>query len=157
MASVSPDFLSYTVLEDFLLIQPRAKMFDSFLVEAGPAPLQLSNGDWFFIYNGAQPLDGVPNGVFYAPGWVVLNGSNPLDVLARSETPLLMPKYLWEVTGLTPYVIFIEAMRPYALAGQPPQPDTFVVYYGAADTHVGCAIVKVDPASRKVELHDIMP
>lgn len=141
------DLVHYRVLEDYLLIQPRPGKFDARLVESGPPPMRLSNGDYLFIYNGAQPLDGPPNGLFYAPGWVILNGSNPLDVLARSDEPLMLPTYLWEVSGLTPYVIFIEAMRRDPSVSTA---DTFVVYYGAADTNVGAARVRVDPAGRRV-------
>lgn len=37
-----------------LLITPRPNMFDSVLVESGPPPLKLTNGNYFFIYNSAR-------------------------------------------------------------------------------------------------------
>ena len=133
-------FTRYRVLEDYLLIEKRQGKFDSGLVESGPPPMKLHDGNWFFIYNAAQHLYGTPNGFFYNAGWVVLNGSDPLTLMARSDTPLLMPEQPYEVMGLTPYVVFIEAMREDP--GRSTQDSTaFIVYYGAADTSV--AVVRV--------------
>jgi predicted GH43/DUF377 family glycosyl hydrolase len=139
VAVASPNFLNYTTLNEFLLFRTRSDKFDSELVESGPPPMQLSTGDWLFVYNSAQRLHGVPNRLFYAPGWVILNGTNPLQVIQRSEEPMMMPEYDWETTGLTPFVVFVEGMRS---AGRK---DTFVIYYGAADTSIGVAIVTVTP------------
>lgn len=36
------------------LIQPRSDHFDSKLVESGPPPLKLTDGNYFFIYNSAR-------------------------------------------------------------------------------------------------------
>jgi len=36
------------------LISPRNGYFDSLLVESGPPPLKLSDGNYFFIYNSAD-------------------------------------------------------------------------------------------------------
>lgn len=40
-------------------IEPRQDMFDSVLVESGPPPLRLSNGNYLFFYNSAR--DGFPS------------------------------------------------------------------------------------------------
>lgn len=175
VARASPDLLSYSVIENFLLIEPRANSWDSGLVESGPPPLKLPDGNWFFIYNAAQKLYGVPNNLLYNPGYVILNGSNPMQVLQRSDKPLLMPTYEFQTSGLTPYVVFVEGMVPVptttdtrskssssssksndnhhidkiVLKGvskdreSGAQQVSFFLYYGAADSSVGVAIVTV--------------
>ena len=159
VARVSADLLNYTIIDDFLLIEPRNNSWDAGLVESGPPPLKLPDGNWFFIYNAAQKLYGVPNEMFYNPGYVILNGSNPLHVLQRSEKPLLMPTFEFETSGLTPYVVFVEGMVPVMKSNRHidkvvmkgvsknkktgTQEVSFYLYYGAADSNVGVAIVTV--------------
>jgi predicted GH43/DUF377 family glycosyl hydrolase len=51
-------------------------MFDSFLVEAGPMPLQLSDGNYLFLYNSAR--HGYPSkkpnwDVQYNVGYLILD------------------------------------------------------------------------------------
>jgi predicted GH43/DUF377 family glycosyl hydrolase len=140
VAVASSDLLTYTVLEDFLLIEKRPNMFDSYLVESGPPPMKLDDGNWLFIYNAAQNLQGVPNHLFYSPGYVILNGTNPLDVLQRSDTPLVMPMHWWETEGLTPFVIFLEALR---YTNESETRNEFMAYYGAADTSIGALKISV--------------
>ncbi len=48
------DLLNYDLLPDLLVLPPRPGEWDSALVESGPPPARLSNGDWFFIYNAAE-------------------------------------------------------------------------------------------------------
>jgi predicted GH43/DUF377 family glycosyl hydrolase len=144
VARASADLLSYTVIEDLLIIEKRPNMFDSYLVESGPPPLKLDDGNWLFLYNGAQPLNGVPNGLFYSPGYVILNGSDPLQVLQRAGKPIIMPQHDWETQGLTPFVVFVEAMR-YVNATQ--TRNELVAYYGAADTSIGVLHIVVSAAS----------
>lgn len=40
-------------------IEPRQSHFDSYLVESGPPPLKLSDGNYLFFYNSAR--DGFPS------------------------------------------------------------------------------------------------
>lgn len=141
VALASPTFLNYTIVNNFLLFERRQGMFDGELVESGPPPVQLSDGNWLFLYNAAQKLDGSSNGLFYAPGYVILNGSNVLQVLRRSDKPLLMPEASWETIGQTTYVVFASGLRRVPNTGD----DTFVVYYGAADTNVGAMLVRYVP------------
>ena len=112
------------------------------------APCRLSNGNYLFIYNSARAGFPSPKPGYdlqYNPGYVILAGADPTQVLERSATPLLTPTLIWEVgnntappRSLTPNVIFMEARFP--VAGRH---DSFVFYYGAADTNVGAAVVNV--------------
>lgn len=154
--------------------------FDSHLVEGGPPPLPLADGNYLYIYNSARcalvvgsfffspPTQGTRfrndnnsgNGLQYNIGWAILNGANPSQILQRCNEPLLSPTTGWEVRclsshiplllsltlsqigtapwlGLTPNVVFCEGMS----VGE--QADTFVIYYGGADSVLGAAEVRV--------------
>eukprot|EP00009_Paramoeba_aestuarina_P011562 CAMPEP_0201524132 /NCGR_PEP_ID=MMETSP0161_2-20130828/21133_1 /ASSEMBLY_ACC=CAM_ASM_000251 /TAXON_ID=180227 /ORGANISM="Neoparamoeba aestuarina, Strain SoJaBio B1-5/56/2" /LENGTH=259 /DNA_ID=CAMNT_0047923415 /DNA_START=355 /DNA_END=1134 /DNA_ORIENTATION=+ len=129
------------------LITPRSDHFDSALVESGPMPLPLSDGNFLFIYNSAR--DGYPSAkpgysLQYNPGWVVLDGSLPTQIVERCDEPLATPQLIWE-TGtapslrLTPNVLFIEGWHP-----ENKKNDSFIVYYGGADSVVGVGRVTVE-------------
>jgi len=123
------------------LLQVRADKFDSQLVESGPPPLELSNGDYIFFYNSAEI--GWPQDLTtaYHVGWAILDRDDPTVLKARSEVPLLSPQYNWE-QGLPSYacnapnVVFLEAA--YALGE-----DKFQVFFGGADATIGSAVIEV--------------
>jgi predicted GH43/DUF377 family glycosyl hydrolase len=56
--------------------------------------------------------------------------------LQRSDVPILTPELAWEVNGLVPRVVFLEAAKPLGN-------DQFLVFYGGADSVLGSAIVSV--------------
>eukprot|EP01087_Luapelamoeba_hula_P015767 TRINITY_DN4750_c0_g2_i1.p1 TRINITY_DN4750_c0_g2~~TRINITY_DN4750_c0_g2_i1.p1 ORF type:complete len:363 (-),score=57.39 TRINITY_DN4750_c0_g2_i1:265-1353(-) len=135
------NLLNYTLI-DGIFIHTRDDHFDSALVESGPPPLQLSDGNYLFLYNSARKYPSSPNGLEYNIGWAILDGKDPRKVLARSSEPILSPELPWEVgtppyLGLTPHVVFVEGMKADA------KPNTFTFYYGAADSVVGIASVRV--------------
>ena len=119
----------------------RADSFDSQLVEAGPPPLALANGDLLFFYNSAQVGWPKDLSTAYHVGWVILDGADPTVIKARSAEPLLGPVHPWE-QGVAPYacnapnVVFLEAA--YSLGG-----DRFQVFFGGADATVGSAVIEV--------------
>ena len=77
------------------------RTFDSYVIESGPPPVRLSDGNLLFLYNGARECPtGKPDySRCYAMGWVVLDGDDPGRVVARvsADDPLLEPKLIWEV------------------------------------------------------------
>ena len=117
------------------------------------SPPRLSTGDYLFVYNSARA--GYPSpkpgyNLQYNPGYVIISGDDPETVLVRSNEPLMTPTLSWEVgnntappRSLTPNVIFVEARFP--VAGRH---DSFVFYYGAADTDIGAAVVNVTHSSQ---------
>jgi len=141
--ATSNDLLSWD-LQPGTMLPMRPKKFDSSLVEAGPMPLPLSDGNYLFIYNSAQK--GFPSSkpgwdMKYNVGYAILNGKNPVEVLERSEDPLLSPELGWEEgTGdnlsLTPNVVFLEGWQPI-------DKDTFLVFYGGADSVIGAGEISV--------------
>ncbi len=114
-------------------------------MESGPPPLRLKDGNYFFIYNSAQHGHPSPRPNYdsqYNAGFLILDGKDPANILQRSEYPILTPQMAWEkgdkpFDGLVPNVVFIEGMK--ALGD-----DTFLVFYGAADSVLGTAVVKVN-------------
>jgi len=122
----------------------RSDHFDSYLVEAGPMPMRLSDGNYFMIYNSARSGFPSPNPGYnlqYNIGYIILDGNDPMRILERSEHPLLSPQLDWEKNGLTAHVVFAEGW--YRI-----HDDTFLVFYGAADTYVGAAVVSVFVSER---------
>uniref|UniRef100_A0A914YKL5 Uncharacterized protein n=1 Tax=Panagrolaimus superbus TaxID=310955 RepID=A0A914YKL5_9BILA len=97
------------------LIKIRNNSFDSELVESGATPLKLNTGDYLFIYNSARK--GYPSvkpnwQLQYNIGYAILAGTDPTQVLQRSDQPIMSPKLDWEIGNstdyLTPNVVFLE-------------------------------------------------
>jgi predicted GH43/DUF377 family glycosyl hydrolase len=145
----SPDLIHWTLLNRTLLPR-RPAMWDAGLIEPGPPPLRLSDGNWLFFYNGAT----VKADRQYHVGFAILDGEDPTKVLQRSETPVLSWfDRKWMVgnslapggvgnTDLcyTPTVVFCNAAR--SLGG-----DSFQLWFGGADAVVGTATVHVSVES----------
>jgi predicted GH43/DUF377 family glycosyl hydrolase len=74
----------------------------------------------------------------YHVGAALLDRSNPTIVLARSSTPVLSPLLIWERTGRRADTVFpcgLEILRGM---------EYLRLYYGAADTSIGAADVRLD-------------
>ena len=103
--------------------------------------MRLSSGDYIFFHNSWNHDFPEPPG--YQPAWVILNGSNLEQIIARAPEPLWSPQREPWMEGKTPYscnvanVAFLEAAHPTE------EKDTFRVYFGGADTVVGTALVQV--------------
>ncbi|CAF1007533.1 unnamed protein product [Didymodactylos carnosus] len=148
--AVSKDLIHYELTGN-LLFTTREDRFDSELVEAGPEPQRLSDGNYLFLYNSARQTT-IPNPkpgwrLEYNLGWVILDGQNPLNILARSDEPIFSPDKDWEkcdnssstfwrTRGLTPLVVFVEGWKKIAN-------DQFLIWYQGCDTTVGVAELKV--------------
>lgn len=114
-------------------------------VAAGAQPERLSNGDYLYIYNIDTGFPYHPNPLGRcAIGWAILDGDDPSKIVARSQGPLLTSEFPWEQCPegkgrvcQEPMVVFSTGLKP--LGG-----DEFYVMYGAADTDVGVAKIKVN-------------
>lgn len=98
--ATTSDFQTFDTVNSSFIAVRKDGHFDNFLVEAGPPPLPLSDGNLLFFYNSANGTGGDFDA--YNPGWVVLSGADPTQILARSETPLLSPDHGWE-QGKAPF------------------------------------------------------
>ena len=131
---------SYELLNKTLL-RVRPGMWDSEQLEGGPAPLQLSDGNWLYLYDtfiGGSVSAG-------RVGWAVLSLADPTQVIARADAPLLSPDdadaFFWEREGLTRNGLFLNGIM--RTPGSTVADNDFTVFYGGADTSVGASRVKV--------------
>ena len=141
----STDTFNWMDSSDFLSPRPNP-LFDSELIEGGPHPLPLSDGNLFYLYNSDNPGPNTrkPNwNTQYHCGFAILNGSNPSEVIQRSLLPLLSPELPWEMDEpglLTPNVVFCEGLIPKPNSTIP---NTFIFVYGAGDSYVGVGEITV--------------
>ncbi len=108
------------------VLKPRPGMFDSTLVEPGPAPIVTDKGI-LLIYNGADYSHR------YSVGAVIFSKDNPTLIVERLTKPFLTPTKNWEKYGQTPNVVFAEGMVKLK--------KKWILYYGAADTYICAAIL----------------
>jgi predicted GH43/DUF377 family glycosyl hydrolase len=120
----STDLLHWTDALDHPVLSSRPKMFDSQVVEPGPAPFITKDGI-FLVYNGADD-DNV-----YRTGWVLFDRSDPTKVLDRAQQPIFQAIHDWEKKGQVPNVVFVE--------GSVRDGNRWLFYYGGADKYVGVA------------------
>jgi beta-1,2-mannosidase len=124
----SPDLLHWTDATKEPVLERRPGAFDSRVMEPGPAPF-LTPAGILLLYNGADDQ------LVYGPGWILFDRKDPRRVLARSDTPFMVPTLEWEKKGNVPDVIFLEGAVP---EGQRESRDMNLLgYYGAADKYVG--------------------
>lgn len=155
--AVSDNLLGpWTILPGFAM-DKRPNHFDSYVIEPGPPPVRLKDGNLLFLYNGARecPTGKKDYDRCYAIGWAILNGTDPMQVLARADAPVLTPELPWEVGvaargDQTPNAVFIDgALRAddqdqrelhgdHGVGG-----DAFIAHYGASDTYIGAMRVVV--------------
>ena len=122
--------------------------FDSYVIESGPPPVRLRDGNLLFLYNGARECPtGKPDySRCYAMGWAILDGNDPGRVLARApaDTPLIVPTLPWEIGNATngdqtPNAVFIDGALRASSSGA----DTLDAWYGASDTAIGALRITV--------------
>jgi hypothetical protein len=109
--AVSQDLVTFNTTVD-TFIAPRVGGFDDGLVEAGPSPQLLSDGNYIFFHNSAS----ASNNAYHAE-YVILNGTHPdAPYLERAQAPILSPLYDFEL-GVAPAecnvanVVFLECVR----------------------------------------------
>ncbi|MDO4215187.1 MAG: glycoside hydrolase family 130 protein [Bacteroidales bacterium] len=96
-------------------------------IGAGPIPIRTDEG-WLLFYHG---VIGTCNGYRYSMGAALLDLNDPSKVLYRTQSYLLAPAEIYELTGDVPGVVFpCTALT---------DGDRVIIYYGCADTHVGAA------------------
>lgn len=121
-------------------------------MESGPAPLPLSDGNYFFIYNSARAGFPSPRPGYdlqYNAGFVIIDKNDPTKIIQRSEVPILSPETMWErgrfpEPTLVPNVVFIEGIKPL-------NNDTFLIFYGCSDASLGVALVEVTKDNVAIE------
>ena len=117
-------------LQDRIVLDPVYKHESSY-IGSGCPPIETKHG-WLLIYHGVEET---PHGLVYSACAALLDLNDPSKELARLPHVLFTPEYEWELNGEVNNVVFPTGT---ALFG-----DTLFIYYGAADTHIACASVKL--------------
>jgi len=104
---------------------------ESAYLGSGCPPIETEHG-WLLIYHGVEETD---RGLIYSACAALLDLNDPSKELARLPNVLFSPEYEWELYGEVNNVVFPTGT---ALFG-----DTLFIYYGAADTHIACASLKL--------------
>ncbi len=104
-------------------------------VEVGASPLKTKKG-WLVLYSHIQNYFGGSNlDRIFGIEAVVLDKSDPHQILGRTRGPLLVPAEAYEILGHVPNVVFPT--------GAIVEKDVLSFYYGAADMTVGKAAVNL--------------
>jgi len=117
-------------LDEHIVMDP-VYVHESSYIGSGCPPIETEHG-WLLIYHGVEETEA---GIIYSACAALLDLNNPLKVIARLPQALFSPEYDWELYGDVNNVVFPTGT---ALFG-----DTLFIYYGAADTHIACASVKL--------------
>jgi predicted GH43/DUF377 family glycosyl hydrolase len=113
--------------EPHIVFRERPGFWDNVRTGIGSAPLSTDFG-WLLFYHGVDEFN------TYRLGLIILDKSNPTDILYRSPEPILEPLESYERFGFMPNVVFT--------CGAVEIDDTFYVYYGAGDMTVALATIK---------------
>lgn len=119
------DFDKNSWVDEYRWISPRKGMWDSKKIGVAAPPIKTSEG-WILFYHGVSDSDN-----HYRVGAVLLDITDPLKILARSEEPLLEPTEKYEVNGQVSNVVFPCGA---VLIG-----DDIYIYYGGGDSVIGGA------------------
>ncbi len=133
--SRSPDLIHWGQTQ--LVLERNHRYWASAKIGPGAPPIRTDAG-WLCIYHGARK--GM-NGYTYQAGAMLLDHHNPGRVLGNMNQCLLWPEADYEQSGITPNVVFPTSALPGTS-------DELLLYYGAADTTVCLATLKL---SRLIE------
>lgn len=122
-------------------IPHRADYWDSRKIGAGPPPLKTKDG-WLLIYHAVDDLEDS----CYKIGAMLLDLKDPTTILARSDRPILTPKFRYEMEGHKACVIY--PCGAVQIGGK------VFVYYGGADKVVCVAAAKLDDLLAELVLQE---
>ncbi len=129
----SPDLLRWG--NHRCLMATREDAWDQLKIGAGAVPFRTSEG-WVEVYHGADRNNR------YCLGAVLLDEQEPWKVLARSEEPVFEPQAEYECGGFFGNVVFS--------CGLLCEDGMVKIYYGAADTSICYAELRLDDVMRSL-------
>jgi len=118
----SPDLIHWGQHEPFL---GGAADWEIGRIGAGAPPIKTEPG-WVEIYHGNDKEAGDEGVGIYSAGALLLDHSNPQRILRHTRGAVLKPETNFELNGFVPNILFPT--------GVVERGDTWLVYYGAADT-----------------------
>jgi predicted GH43/DUF377 family glycosyl hydrolase len=117
-------------LEEHIVLDPKYP-HEAEYIGSGCPPIETGQG-WLLIYHGVKKSR---SGLVYSACAALLDLNDPSIELSRLPYPLFSPEYEWELHGEVNNVVFPTGT---ALFG-----GTLFIYYGAADSVIACASVKL--------------
>ncbi|MGZ5222479.1 MAG: glycoside hydrolase family 130 protein, partial [Chitinophagaceae bacterium] len=135
----SVDLINWTPVEtaEGILVTvfgPRKGMFDSDLVEPGPAAMLTDKGI-VLIYNSrnvqAKGDNTLPEHI-YTVSQILMDKNDPSKVVDRMDTYFMKPEKEYEITGQVNHVCFAEGLVNYN--------NKWFLYYGTADSKIAVAV-----------------
>lgn len=117
-------------LQDYIVLDPLYPHEASY-IGSGCPPIETDQG-WLLIYHGVQET---AKGYVYSACAALLDKENPEKEIARLPYALFSPEYEWELKGEVNNVVFPTGAVIFG--------ETLFIYYGAADTVIACASVKL--------------
>lgn len=142
ISELTTDFWQNYLLrfKDFIVLEPKYKHEISY-IGSGCPPIETEAG-WLIIYHGVHDT---VRGYVYSACAALLDLENPQIEIARLPYPLFQPELSWEIKGEVNNVCFPS--------GAIVQDDTLYIYYGAADSRIGCASVSLSGLVSELLLH----
>lgn len=133
LKDLTPEFWEeyFHNFQDHIVLDPIFE-HESEYIGSGCPPIETEHG-WLLIYHGVQDTN---VGLIYsACAAALLDLDDPRKEIVRLSYPLFSPELEWEKEGDVNNVVFPTGT---ALFG-----DTLFIYYGAADSHIACASLKL--------------
>ena len=106
--------------------------FETRHIGGGAPPIKINDG-WLLIFHAVEATN---YGRVYHASAALLDYDNPLLVTGRLHEPLFSPTEEWEKSGFVSNVVFPTGTAIFS--------DKLYIYYGAADTRVAVAEVKIE-------------
>lgn len=124
------EFPERKYLSGGILAQARSGKWDDVKIGIAGPPLETKYG-WLLFYHGVYS-----QGSVYKVGAMLLDYTDPKNILGRSDEPILEPEMPYELEGQVPNVVFP--------CGQVVINDIIYVYYGGGDSVIGVATIPLD-------------
>jgi predicted GH43/DUF377 family glycosyl hydrolase len=129
-------------LQDHIVLDP-VHAHESSYIGSGCPPIETKHG-WLLIYHGVKETR---LGRVYSACAALLDLDDPSKELARLPYPLFSPEFEWELHGEVNNVVFPTGT---ALFG-----DTLFIYYGAADSSIACASLRLSALIEELSAYTV--
>lgn len=117
-------------LQSHILMDPRYP-HEAAYIGGGCPPIETKEG-WLLIYHGVKKTE---QGFIYSACAALLDLNDPAKEIARLPYALFSPEREWERNGEVANVVFPTGTAIFG--------TTLFIYYGAADSRIGCASVSL--------------
>jgi len=129
-------------LQNHIALDP-VHAHESSYIGSGCPPIETERG-WLLIYHGVKETR---QGRVYSACAALLDLDDPSKELARLPYPLFSPEFEWELHGEVNNVVFPTGT---ALFG-----DTLFIYYGAADSSIACASLRLSALIEELSAYKV--